>query len=686
MALRIDLSGYTANGIGKVGQIFRRLSNSALDGEWIDLPNLDGDIVYPGDNGSLRAADEADVGRLAVEHGNLRVGTRVSQDTPDVTLRDFQASDYQLERAWRGVVSLPADILNPSNGDLIFSETYRAWYEYDGTDWAQADAPNGWRGVSLNKAASDHRVTAVGQVVWWPNAPAVQVVTAVAHDTDDVAYEWRPEEERQELLRREISAALQGNQSAYSFRSKLDVAPAAIAAAQAVPTTGDGYRFEIVPDTVVQGKVEPDNDFVTEWEGTLFYTPSTSGVLEIHLITRHTIGQVSFDISRIVSQSRITGGAEELFRLSNLNTRSQVSLGDYVNNGNTLTFTEAELQGPTTIAYFLEFVIRATRGAARKAGNISGLSVVGGEVYSYQLRQAVVTEVDTGGGGTGEDNVQADWVEADDTSDAFIRNKPGNATNTEAQAPSGINPLLWSVSLLRSLVNATLPTISSEDALAGTSTARRIWTAARLRAVLNAFVPAWARVGDATLIPVAKLANVSTMGVAITSITDLRDFPNTIARGGRPRGNAAGTAIEFADITADEVESAAGWQNLGAAYTADAARDVTDSSFRIPIRAADHTTLRTALAADTYKELRLVARKAGVATAAEMVGTNQATRGNWKTAGVLSVQEGNDIGLWNVELRSTAASTSLYVNGLFVVVPAPTSTEYTFQLQYREAL
>ena len=207
--------------------------------------------------------------------------------------------------------------------------------------------------------------------------------------------------------------------SGYYFHDRRDIAPDAVAGPAAVPTSGDGYRYEILPGTVIEGAIEAANDFVAEFEGNLLYTPSVNGIVEIDLLTTHDINGKQFTHRRVVEQAAAVNGVQNLFRLSNMNSRSQVRVGTVTVGGVTVEITEADLAGPTTIDYSLEFFIRERRGGTRKAGALSSISVQQGEVTSFQLQRATVGSVEGG-----DDNVQSDWTEGDTTSDAFIRNKP----------------------------------------------------------------------------------------------------------------------------------------------------------------------------------------------------------------------------------------------------------------------
>ena len=66
-----------------------------------------------------------------------------------------------------------------------------------------------------------------------------------------------------------------------------------------------------------------------------------------------------------------------------------------------------------------------------------------------------------------------------------------------------------------------------QEAAGGTSTTIRAWTAALIRAAINAVVPDWARSGNTDPIPAPKLANAPSGAVSGLSITDLGSFTTT---------------------------------------------------------------------------------------------------------------------------------------------------------------
>lgn len=84
----------------------------------------------------------------------------------------------------------------------------------------------------------------------------------------------------------------------------------------------------------------------------------------------------------------------------------------------------------------------------------------------------------------GEGDTDYRWGNNTATEDRLGRVQGASAG--QATANSGTTFLAWSVSRLRALVQAALPTVSADDATTGTSSARRAWTAQRVRQAINA--------------------------------------------------------------------------------------------------------------------------------------------------------------------------------------------------------
>ena len=159
-------------------------------------------IVQPDADGNLRDATVDDVGALARDHQNLRIGTSIvisSSTQLSVTYADYAAIGF------RGIVEYANDVPSPISGNTVFTTVSRTWCLRVGGNNAHWNCsytgPVGWRGSYANEEIADHHVGAVGDITWWNYEPTVQIVTAyTAPGPDETIYAWLPEQERQELL------------------------------------------------------------------------------------------------------------------------------------------------------------------------------------------------------------------------------------------------------------------------------------------------------------------------------------------------------------------------------------------------------------------------------------------------------------------------------------------------------
>ena len=171
------------------------------------LVNAPDEIVQPNASGQLRAATSADVGTVARDHYNLRIGQRTLTHAAvnlSVTFADYTTVE---------VVAHRSDVSNPTNGKLIFQTRNRTFYIYEvggglfGTEagWAVHNSPTSWIGVALDEDDAKHKVTAVGQRTWWPGRSAIAQVSAYTPETNALyQYHWLPPQEIQELLDRPV--------------------------------------------------------------------------------------------------------------------------------------------------------------------------------------------------------------------------------------------------------------------------------------------------------------------------------------------------------------------------------------------------------------------------------------------------------------------------------------------------
>ena len=158
-------------------------------------------IVQPDSNGQLRAAAVGDLGRLARDHFNLRIGTRTLIDETDrvVGFSDYAATNYY------GTSSGCTQLQGEVNGTTCFSLSNHTWYLKIAQGWTNGGAtPEGWLGVYSNLAEARDAVTAIGQIVFAAGGFVVEQVTTFVPPTADYSHHWEPEQERQALLARPV--------------------------------------------------------------------------------------------------------------------------------------------------------------------------------------------------------------------------------------------------------------------------------------------------------------------------------------------------------------------------------------------------------------------------------------------------------------------------------------------------
>ena len=189
--------GGTADGVVNdlafANQVLTATRSESLTALTVTLPF----VVTPDMNGNLRAAVAADISHLAVDHGNLRVGTRtrVGTTTPTVTYSDYSATGY------RGTANYAANIPNPQDGNRMFAIVNHTWYAYRTDHWSSISAsPAGWRGWYSNQGAAENHITAANQVVYWLGNDNVQHVDSYAPAAVMYDYSWEPDQERTALL------------------------------------------------------------------------------------------------------------------------------------------------------------------------------------------------------------------------------------------------------------------------------------------------------------------------------------------------------------------------------------------------------------------------------------------------------------------------------------------------------
>ena len=154
-------------------------------------------IVQPNTTGQLRTAVSADVGRLARDHFNLRIGTRTLIDSAArvVDFEDYAAPNYF------GASGGCTQLSGQTTGTTCFSLTNHTWYLRIAQGWTNTGGvPAGWLGVFSTEAGAEDAVTAVAQILFIIGEMVVEQVSAFTPPTANYTYHWEPEQERQALL------------------------------------------------------------------------------------------------------------------------------------------------------------------------------------------------------------------------------------------------------------------------------------------------------------------------------------------------------------------------------------------------------------------------------------------------------------------------------------------------------
>ena len=386
--------------------------------------------------GLLRAPTEADFGKLARDHHNLRIGTRVVTVLGvqlDVQYTTFNASGF------RHVVASVNSILNPQSGETAFESGNRKWHRYVGASlftpagWEIYAGPPGWRGAWNTEALADAHVNAVGQRVWWVGQTTIrQVSSYTAPQAEQTAVKWLAEQERQELLDRPVLPA-----------------PALVDAGKvpSVNGTGDGYSLISVfsgdYNDLYNEPVIPAAQIPSDWA-------AVAGVSRI--LNKPTIpaAQVNADwsassgVAQILNKPALFSGDYD--DLTNKPASATAfSLGDVAtqitavaNNDRVLLWDLDQMAH----AYATITQLKSVFGESVQQG---GTNVVNGvEIFNFVSGADVVAQ-----GATahitipGEANVQADYAEQDTAAAAFIRNKPALFTAADADVRVALGVWDW---------------------------------------------------------------------------------------------------------------------------------------------------------------------------------------------------------------------------------------------------
>ncbi|MCY3701494.1 MAG: hypothetical protein OXG16_02325 [Rhodospirillales bacterium] len=314
-------------------------------------------------------------------------------------------------------------------------------------------------------------------------------------------------------------------QSAYAYRVQPTLTAPAVSTDQAISDTGAGYVHKLLDAWSAPAGITADNDFVTEWEGSIAIEVATACNLAVILRTTHKFGSPEKTLvhERTVFHD-LVAGVRQTFPMTAYFSRSVVRTGTFRG----VTVTAEDIAGTSEISYELELrTFQRKSEATRISNTLKAFTGDAIETTSYQLRQAVAGSTTTSSTG-GVTEARVNQLIA-----AALANQPSGATLP--------------------------PTATPEEATAGDSGGSlRSWTATLIRIAINAVVPAVFRTGNTDVIPASKLP----AGGGAEAIHDLQDLTADLHLDGRANSvqitDASAIAFAVTGIPGDVTAIAAG--------------------------------------------------------------------------------------------------------------------------------
>ena len=138
-------------------------------------------------------------------------------------------------------------------------------------------------------------------------------------------------------------------------------------------------------DDTIPGGIAPDNDFITEYEGSLLLDVKQTDNYKVTLSVKHTFGDGTVIVSTRPLLYRIQQSALISIPLASFNSRSQISLGSYTDqDGRTIEITQALLDAATRIT--VDVILERDQG---ETFVLEDASLELGRVTWYQLSAVV---------------------------------------------------------------------------------------------------------------------------------------------------------------------------------------------------------------------------------------------------------------------------------------------------------
>ena len=147
------------------------------------------------------------------------------------------------------------------------------------------------------------------------------------------------------------------------------------------------YDLTLVDAMAITGKIAAGQPFVTNWFGVLSIGVHANRHIRAVMETTHSFNGKTLVHRRSLGIVRALTDSVFAIDLNRADSYSTVEVGDYMDaDGNSVTVTEADLQGPTTITYKLKLdCYRNDNPTARQSANVIYQQFDGVRVVSYQL-------------------------------------------------------------------------------------------------------------------------------------------------------------------------------------------------------------------------------------------------------------------------------------------------------------
>ena len=188
----------------------------------------------------------------------------------------------------------------------------------------------------------------------------------------------------------------------YYARPALTI-PADVSTNTAVPSSGTGLEFVLLDRALIEGRIYPDIDFVTQWFGGFGISFDQNGSLLVRLKTRHEFGGKEFTHVRertrgINPNRRLDVDLSNFDRVSVVRTGTYRPPGGNSDGSDDVEITTADLAGGVRITYTVEIQVLSGAGARQNA-NATTILWDAPQTRSYQIDHAT-------GGSTPGSNVR----------------------------------------------------------------------------------------------------------------------------------------------------------------------------------------------------------------------------------------------------------------------------------------